>query len=216
MLASERDALLDEVMWRAGVADRVRAQAAIGAVLDAIASHLSASDRAFIAEHLPEPYATAVRRPTTSAASRPSDLYAQLATGQEVSLGVAIEHARAACWGVAEVAGAETRALLARRLPPDWAVLFTPPTSAEEAGAPPGTVPGHGHTLATGRPGSSRPLAEAQPAVAQADSVVTDQNPHGQGKLSSAGPPPATGDLATARPGAEYSIAQARDERPKR
>lgn len=187
MVAStDRESLVDEVMWRGGIRDRVQAEAAIRAVVDAVAYHLPASDRAFVAEHLPEPYASAVMRPTTSAASRPSDLYAQLATGEEVSVGAAIEHARAACWAVGAIAGAETGALLARRLPPDWGVLFRPPAVAAEAGLPPGPVPGHGHTLATGRPGSSNPLAEAAPPVAQADSVVTEANPHGQTKLSSA------------------------------
>lgn len=148
-------------MWRGSIPDTGRAQAAIEAVLDAVAGHLPDQDRAFIADRLPEPYAAAVRRPTRSAASRPDDLYAQLATREEVSLGLAIEHARAACSGLAELAGAEARALLARRLPPDWAALFRPAARASAAGVPRGPVPGHGQTLATGKPGSSRPLSEA-------------------------------------------------------
>src|SRR5258706_8960273 len=44
-----------------------------------------------------------------------------------------------------------------------------------------------GHTLATGRPGSSRPLAEANPDRAQSQSVVATTNPHADSKISSAG-----------------------------
>jgi hypothetical protein len=43
-----------------------------------------------------------------------------------------------------------------------------------------------GHTLAEGRPGSRRPLAEARPPAGQADSVARTDNPHGDTKLSSA------------------------------
>ena len=180
--------LVDDVMWRGGLRDRARAEAALEAVLDALASHLAAADRAFIAEQLPPPYTTAVQRPTTAAASRPSDLYAQLATRDEVSLGAAVEQARAACAALAAIVGDDTRSLLLRRLPPDWAALFAPVAAAPETDVPASMVPGHGQTLATGRPGSSRPLSEAEPPPAQPDSVAA-ANPHADRKLSSAGAP---------------------------
>jgi uncharacterized protein (DUF2267 family) len=182
----DHGALVDEVIWRGGIHDRSRADAAIAAALDAVAQQLGAADRAFIAAQLPPPLAAAAQRPSRSAALRPSDLYAQLATSGEISLGSAVEHANAACSAVAEFLDAEARSLLARRLPPVWAALFAPVTFATEADVPAGMRPGHGHTLATGRPGSRRPLAEAAPSAAQFDSVVTADNPHGDSKLSSA------------------------------
>jgi len=109
----------------------------------------------------------------------------------------------------------EARTLLARRLPPIWAAVFAPVPNAAETEVPAGTVPGHGHSLATGRPGSRRPLAEAAPAPGQSDSVVTADNPHADSKLSSAREPAESGRLATARVGADYPIAQAKDERPR-
>ena len=212
----DEDALVEEVMWRGGIHDRAHAVAAVAAALDAVGQQLDAPDRAFIAEQLPAPLASAVQRPAPSAALRPSDLYAQLATSGELSLGVAVEHARAACSAVAEFLDGEARTLLARRLPPIWAAVFAPVPNAAETEVPAGTVPGHGHSLATGRPGSRRPLAEAAPAPGQSDSVVTADNPHGDGKLSSAREPAESGRLATARVGADYPIAQAKDERPER
>jgi len=148
-------------MWRGGVRDRSQAEAAIAAVLDAVAYHLTSQDRAFIAERMPSSLAVAARQPTAAAASRPSDLYAQLATAGQVCVGAAIEHAQAACGGLGEIVGEEARALLSRRLPPDWAALFAAAAVERAHDLPPGTVPGYGHTLATGRPGSSRALADA-------------------------------------------------------
>ena len=212
----DHGALVDEVIWRSGIHDRSRADAAIAAALDAVAQQLGAGDREFIAAQLPLPLAAAVQRPSPSAALRPSDLYAQLATSGEISLGLAVEHAKAACSALGEFLDAEARSLLARRLPPSWAALFEPITFAIEADVPAGTLPGHGHTLATGRPGSRRALADAAPPDAQSDSVVTADNPHGDRKLSSAREPIETTRLSTARSGAEYPIAQAKDERPGR
>lgn len=174
----DHGALLDEVIWRGGIHDRARAEAAVAAALDALAQQLAARDRGFIAAQLPPP-AAAVQRPSPSAALRPSDLYAQLATSGEISLGSAVEHAKAACSAVTEFLDAEARSLLARRLPPAWATLFAPVTFAPETDVPAGTLPGHGRTLATGRPGSRRPLAEAAPSAAQSHSVVSADNPHG-------------------------------------
>jgi len=182
----DHEALVDEVSWRGGMRDRALAEATIAAALDALAQQLSTPDRSFLADQLPAPLAAAVQQPTPSAALTPSDLYAQLATSGEISVGLAIEHARAACSALAEFVDGEARSLLARRLPPPWAALFTPATLAAATDVPAGTVPGHGRTLATGRPGSHSPLAEAAPRGAQSDSVVTSENPHGDTKLSSA------------------------------
>jgi uncharacterized protein (DUF2267 family) len=213
VMAIDGEALLDEVMWRGGIHDRARAQAAVDAALDAAAQHLGAPERAFIAGQLPARLAAAAQQPTPAAALRPGDLYAQLATTEEISLGLAIEHAKAACSSLAEFLDGEARALLARRLPRDWAALFAPVSFAAEADVPAGTVPGHGHTLATGRPGSRRPLAEAGLRAGQADSIATADNPHGDDKLSSAREVPGTNPLSTARPGAGQQIAEAKDER---
>jgi len=51
----------------------------------------------------------------------------------------------------------DAAAFAERRLPPEWGTLFVLRQSAQESASPPGPVPGHGHTLATGRPGRSSP-----------------------------------------------------------
>jgi len=51
----------------------------------------------------------------------------------------------------------EERLFLHHRLPPDWAALFVVRPRARESASPPGPVPGHGHTLASGSPGRNDP-----------------------------------------------------------
>ena len=113
------------------------------------------------------------------------------------------------------VAGARAVRLVhlggARRLPTEWVALLESAPRAPEVDEPHGTRPGHGHTLATGRPGSRHPLSESGPRPAQTDSVATE-NPHGDSKLSSA-TAPGVEPLATAGPGPEETLATAKDER---
>jgi uncharacterized protein (DUF2267 family) len=210
------DALLEEVIWRGGIQDRSNAKATIEAALEALAEHLAPADARLIAEQLPAAFAAALARRRRPALGSPSDLHARLAASEGISLGLAVEHARAAGAAIAESVDSEGRSLLARRLPPEWAALFAPTERAPEHDIPPGTMPGHGHTLATGRPGSPHALAEAGPRSAQADSVLTAANPHADRKLSSADDFAGSNRLATARPDAESSIADAKDGRRRR
>jgi hypothetical protein len=134
-----------------------------------------------------------------------------LTEAQRVTRGTAIERVGAVCESLRDELDAERRLLLARRLPAEWAALLDSAPRAREADEPHGTLPGHGHTLATGRPGSRHPLSQSGPRPAQADSIAAE-NPHGDSKLSSA-TAPGVEPLATARPGTEETLATARDER---
>jgi uncharacterized protein (DUF2267 family) len=209
-----RRALIDEVMWRGGLDDPAAAAVVVALVMEQLSTLLGPDEARFVASALPEGVARPLMTPRPREPDEPSFLYARLSEAEHVSRGVAMEHARAACAALAEALGREQRVLLARRLSPAWAALFEPP-AREPATELRGTLPGHGHTLATGRPGSWRPLAESTLPPAQADSVIRADNPHGDTKLSSAttmGPTP----LATAHPRPEAPIAEARDERTRR
>jgi uncharacterized protein (DUF2267 family) len=212
-----RRALIDDVMWRTGLDDPGAAATVVALALEELSALLRPEEARFVATSLPEGVAGPLATPRPrepDALDGPTLLYARLSEAEHVSRGVAMEHARAACAAFADALGREQRVLLARRLPAAWAALFEPPPREPGAGLR-GTVPGHGHTLATGRPGSARSLAESAPPPAQADSVMRADNPHGATKLSSAtatGPTP----LARAHPGTEGTIAEARDERRRR
>ena len=149
--------------------DRARAEAAVEATLEVLGERLSADDAGAIAEALPPALAAAVVRRARTTRPDLAALYGRVATRAQVTLGLAVEHAHAACEAIAGALDDEQRLLLGHRLPPDWAELFTPSPRAPAAELPHGTAPGHGHTLATGRPGSAHPIAEARPSRAQAD-----------------------------------------------
>lgn len=160
----DREQLLDEITWRTGLSDRTAAGTALDATLEALGERLTAPDAAAFAEALPPPLAAALHRLARHTAPKPSALFARIAVTEGVSPGVALEHGEAVCRALAGALGPELRALLAHRLPTDWAALFAPGSGEPPADIPPaGPLPGHGHTLATGKPGSSHPLSEARP-----------------------------------------------------
>src|SRR4029079_2041283 len=112
-------------------------------------------------------------------------LLARVSCPERVLRATAVEWVQAVCQSLYEALDTERRQLLARRLPDEWAALLASAPRAPESDEPRGTLPGHGHTLATGRPGSRHPLSESAPRSGQAESVAAE-NPHGDGKLSSA------------------------------
>lgn len=110
-----------------------------------------------------------------------------------VSLAIARERAEVVLASLGRRASPEIRARLERALPPDLAALLRP----RELGEPPPPRLGRGRTLATGAPPTQR------------HSVVREENPHGDSKLSSAHPGYAT-PISEARPGFENPISEAK------
>lgn len=130
------------------------------------------------------------------------ELYERVARDASVDIGAARELTQIVC-------GAMT--IDASRLPPDVAALFERRDIG--SGEPPPHKALHGHTLATGKPGSAHPLSEAKAERAQSHSVVREDNPHGDTKLSSASglsQEDAAESLATARPDDRRTIGKAR------
>ena len=151
----DRDQFLGEVMWQAAIPDPHTADIAVEATLEALGERLSAHDAAAFAECLPPTFAAALVRLGRHTAPKPVALFARVAVTEGVSAGVAVEHAETVCHALAEALRPEERLFLQRRLPPEWAALFASRPRAQASASPPGPVPGHGHTLATGRPGRS-------------------------------------------------------------
>jgi uncharacterized protein (DUF2267 family) len=207
-------ALIEDVMWRSGLRDPAAAVTALELVVDALPPLLRPEEARFVASSLPREIAERLATSRPRERREPRGLYERLSVAEHVDLGGAIELARAAYGALAEACGYEQRVLLARRLPSEWAALFESQPRVPGSRSR-GTVPGHGHTLATGRPGSLRTFAESTPpSRAQAGSVAAE-NPHGDTKLSSATGPGST-PLARAQPRAEEPMAERRDERSTR
>ena len=154
-MSMSEDAFREDVMDRGAIHERAEADGAISSTLEALAELLASADAAAIAAALPAGLASAIVRRQRASAQPLGDLYAHIAASEGVSLGRAVEQVSAVCQAVAEALDVEGRVLLQRRLPPEWAQLFAREERAPARDAPQGTAPGHGHTLATGRPGSS-------------------------------------------------------------
>jgi uncharacterized protein (DUF2267 family) len=210
-----RESLIADVMWRGAVGEAPTAEAAVVAVLDALAGLLPPHDAELLAASLPPDLAGALAPADHEPAADPGVLFESVASAEHVSAGLAVEHARAACEALAAAFDPEQRILLARRLPPAWAELFAPPPRAPAAELALGTVPGYGRTVATGRTGSDRPVAETRPPATQAGSVG-EENPHEDTKLSSATGPFIDRPLATAHTGSDEPLSEARDQRSGR
>jgi uncharacterized protein (DUF2267 family) len=173
----EREIVLD-VLGHAGPIGVDAARRLLGAVLSTIGAHLSAPERERVAAELPAPLAACVVH-ADGGTALPIDERI-LAPGMTAAR--AHELIAAACRALADTLSAEVRAELTRALPVDLAALLAPGAP----GTPPHLVaPGRRATLATGRPGSARPVSATRAERTQAGSIAAD-NPHGDRKLSSA------------------------------
>lgn len=90
--------------------------------------------------------------------------------------GRALELFETVCRAIDDTLEGEERAHFRRNLPGDLIDTFERAAAAARQG------PRHPNELASGRPGSTEPVAEADPA--QDDSVARDTDPHDETKLS--------------------------------
>src|SRR5262249_10358332 len=131
------------------------------------------------------------------------ELERRIAAREDVPLAVAVEHAIVVCRAIAGTLSEPARARLEHALSPDLFALFPPhessppPEHALPRPAPPAAAPGSRH-----------PLSEAAPRPAQAGSVISADNPHGDTKLSSAR------GLTQEREGETLSTGNPRSHRP--
>lgn len=177
---------LFDALSRAGLSDRATARRIIDATLAVLGERLTADESAALARCLAPPLAALVRQSEYSGEIDSAELYERIRRRAQVSAGLAREQAQVVLSELGRVAPEEITARVARALPHDLAELFEPRAAGEP---PPPRVAG-GRSLADGRPGSRRPVSEAAPPSAQTHSVVREDNPHGDTKLSSGQPGP--------------------------
>jgi uncharacterized protein (DUF2267 family) len=209
------DSLLDATMSRAGLDDRAEAALALEATVEVLGECVPAHDADDLASALPPALGRAAHRPRRHRLVDVDELFERIREKEEVRLGLAVELAKAACEVLAEQLDPELRARLQLHLPAGLARLLVP-RRFQAPDRRPQTKTGQGHTLASGRPGSTHPVSEAAAPGAQTDSVVVAGNPHGDRKLSSGGAEGPGQTLATGRPGSVETLADARDERKDR
>lgn len=202
-----------EVMDR-GALDEVEARRAVEATLEIVASHLTPEDARAVARALPDPLAASVLRPEHQGRGSADEIYREIGDREGVSVGFAREHAQVICGVLLEQLDPDLRTRLELHGGGAMQELFAPPSPAPEIERPRSREPvpaGEGHTLATGRPRSRHPIAEAV-TNAHRDSVARAENPHGDTKLSSS---PGTSSaeregrtLATGSPGSRHPLSE--------
>lgn len=178
-------ALVSRVAAKIGGASASDARRAIAATLPVLAECLAPRDREALRASLGPSLAATIHVGPYSGAFDADELFARVMKREHVTGGFAREHAEVVLVELFASLAPELRAHLARELHPSVAALLEPPA----AGAPPpherAAPPAFAHTLAAGRQGSAHPLATAAPPGAQSHSVVREDNPHGDTKLSS-------------------------------
>ncbi len=207
---------VDEVANRAVLPLEGQAEGAIEVTLEVLGRHLADAHAAQVARRLPDSIAQFLRRRRFERDVEPDEFYREIAERAGVPIGFAREHAQVVCQVLAEAVGVEGRQHLRVHLPHAMAELFTPRGSSNPPPPPhvhPHVVsPGEGHTLASGRPGSTTPLYTAVSA-GHRDSIARSDDPHAHTKLSSAQGLSAEQHhetLASGKPGSKRSLADAR------
>ena len=178
--------LIDDVMRRGGLAQRSDAERAVRATLTTLGERLTREEAQAVATALPSSWAGWLLDAGYDGDFDAAELYERVRRREGTSAGFAREHAQVVVRALGDRLADETRRRLEQALPGEVAELLRP---AEVGAPPPHAEARHAprlNTLATGRPGSAHPLSEARPPEGQSHSVVREDNPHGESKLSSA------------------------------
>lgn len=208
---------ITEVRERSGLGAVEEAARAAEATLGALRQRLVDDEAEALARELPEELAQILRGGAYDADFGVEELYRRVRDREGIPLGRATELAQVVCQALAGAMSAELRLRLSGHLPADLAELLTPRAAPPPPPAPEHrereAPPGEGRTLSGGRPGSHHPLSEAHPDRAHEHSVVREDNPHGETKISSS--PGLTqerlgDDLAGGRPGPAQPIHSAK------
>jgi uncharacterized protein (DUF2267 family) len=182
-----KDRFLSEVMHRAGIESRDKAWDAVEATLEVLGQRLLDIDTRLVADQLPSPLNTALRRHQYESDFEVDEFYHRVATRQGVEVRHAVEHSQVVCQVLSETVNREGRIHLRVHLPDEMAQLFQRRrTTRELAPITPRQEAERRNTLSTGRVGSRRPIAEASPSRAHSQSVAATDHPHAETKLSTA------------------------------
>lgn len=177
--------ILDRVVALAPLTEQ-EAGRAIRAVANVLIEQLLPHERAILEGALPGAWFSRVVAVPVLPVADLASFYERVAHREGYELGVALEHAQCVCRALAEALGEDGRRQLVSHLPDALGELFAlPPSPAPHTPVASTGVEQHPRTLAEGRTGSSRPLAEARPELAHTHSVAKTSSPHADTKLSS-------------------------------
>jgi hypothetical protein len=206
-MTDDLQGFVDRVKGRAGYSDRAAVEQAVRATLHALGSHLGGVPPA-LHDALPRALHPRFIAGMGHERLRPTALYQQVSEQTGLRVGVVLELVQSTMAELSEALSEAERFLLREGLPPAWAALVVAPRmqprsrSVTKPVAVAAVTP-VGRTLASGRPGGTRPLSEATPPAGQADSIATSDEPHADRLASAHGPGPQDDGrtLAKGRPG---------------
>jgi uncharacterized protein (DUF2267 family) len=197
-MAIREETVLEQLLERAPFETTSEARSALQATLTALRGGLTDDEAQALAEDIDAPWAAPLREGFYEGELAVEEFYRLVAFHEQRRLSVGAEHAQLVCRVLGGLLSTSTLQRLTRHVPllarefdaaPAPQVILCA-EHLRAAAAPE-------HTLAAGRPGSSRPLSEARPDSSQAlsggrpesgqaHSVAQSDDPHGDTKLSSA------------------------------
>lgn len=185
------DALIADVRKRWGVPLDDDAERLVEAVLTVLREQIDARDAHALAAALPAVTAAPLARVVQGETHDARSFIARVSALAAIPLPAAVEGTQVALAALAEVLSDELLMRVRKQLHPEVALAFAPrvddlaPETPERHFQPePPRIPHN--TLASGRPGSEHPVAEARPQTAHVHSVARSDAPHADSKLSSA------------------------------
>lgn len=185
----DKHSFMERVKMHTGLDDPPSLHAAVDATLETLGEWLVDLHAREIARELPpEMSAVLLKHPSQMLDHDVKEFFERVALREGVEVRHAVEHATAICEALGVEVDETSRHHLTADLNEDVKALFQrkSPGSSLPLHQPAGTRPAdEGHTLASGRPGSERPLSEANTSGAHSQSVAASDNPHGDTKLSS-------------------------------
>jgi uncharacterized protein (DUF2267 family) len=169
-----------------GIPDRSVAERALRATLRVLGERLTEDEAHALASRLPDELAGVVDRAEYDSDFDAAELYARVGRRMHVDLGEAHERADVALRVIGTVLDDDLRRRLAHALPVPIAERLYEPELGEPPPYQEATTAPRMTTLASGRPGSRHPLADAPPPDGHTQSIAQNDDPHGETKLSSA------------------------------
>ncbi len=177
-------ALLEKIMSR-GIPDRAVAERAARATLAVLGERLTEDEASALASRLPEELGSVVQRSEYDSDFDAAEFYERVRRRERGTPGGAREHADIVLRAVGESLDDAVRSRLLRALPDALGQRLVATAPGEPPAYPEAKHAPRLSTLASGRPGSHHPLSEASPPRGHTHSVVCNDNPHGDTKLSS-------------------------------
>ncbi len=192
------------VMNRTGLAERTEAMELVHHVADRLGRCLRESAAERVAERLPPTVAARLQEDAGQGECDLQGLYLAVSEELSLELGFGVEFTQVVLQIIGECAGLAGRRTLCEELPEEWHVHFEPRQSYQRIRRAQRTDQ---QTLASGKPGSSRPLSQGRPG--HRHSVALNDQAHQGDEISTSRGKAERRTLAGGKPGSSRPISDA-------